>query len=58
MDLCPLCQNELLKVRYFGSQVIVTDFNSFSFKRELFLDAFEDGKPVFAVLEDEKPNFG
>lgn len=57
-DLCPLCKNELVKVRYFGSEVIVTDFNSFSFKRELFLDAFEDGKSVFAVIEDEKPNFG
>jgi hypothetical protein len=57
-DLCPLCQHELVKVRYFGSAVICTDFNSASFKRELFLDAFEDGKSVFAVLEDEKPNFG
>ena len=57
-DLCPLCKNELVKVRYFGSAVVCTDFNSLSFKRELFLDAFEDGKPVFAVLEDEDPNFG
>jgi hypothetical protein len=57
-DLCPICKNELVKVRYFGSVVICTDFHSSLFKRELFMDAFEDGKPVFAVLEDEKPNSG
>ena len=56
-DLCPYCKNELVKVRYFGSATINTDFNSSLFKRELWLDAFEDEKPVFAVL-DENRGFG
>jgi hypothetical protein len=58
VDLCPLCQHEMLKAQYFGSVPINTDFNSSLFKRELFMDEYEDGKPVWVVIEDEKPNFG
>ena len=51
-DVCPLCQSVLQKVRYFGSVIINTDFNSPLFKRELFMDAFEDGREVFAVFDN------
>ena len=58
VDVCPLCQHELVKVRYFGSAIINVDRKSSLFKPELYLDAFEDGRCVFEVLDDDDKGYG
>lgn len=49
--LCPICQKDLMNIRYNGGKVIVVNRNSHEFKSEVFMDAFEDGREVFSEVE-------
>lgn len=50
---CPLCQTQLFKLLYFGSQKICLDRSSKDFKSEFFMDFLEDGRQVWFV-DDSK----
>jgi hypothetical protein len=52
---CPLCQHELVKLRYFGSKAFFLDRDSPYFEREALDDSEEDGRVVW--VEDTRPNF-
>lgn len=52
---CPLCQHELVKLRYFGSKVFVLDRASPYFEREAWDDLEEDGRVVW--VEDDSGSY-
>lgn len=51
--LCPICQNELVKLRYFGDKVWVTDRDAVGFERE-FTDGVTDDAGRMVWVEDLK----
>jgi len=50
-DVCPICQHDLVEIRYFGSKRL-----SLSEERDSFEDYVEDGRAVF--VECVKPSYG
>lgn len=44
---CPICQHDLVKLRYFGDKGIVTDRSSPDYERDSFEDYEEDGRVVY-----------
>ena len=51
-SLCPICQHDLIKIGYAGIKRFVTNRNSPSFRRGLFEDYEEDGRPVWYPIVD------
>jgi len=45
--VCPICQHDLVKLRYFGDKRLVTDRTSFEYERDSFEDFEEDGRVVW-----------
>jgi hypothetical protein len=45
--VCPICQQPLVKLRYFGSQSFVLDKSSPLFKKEFFADLMEGDRQVW-----------
>jgi len=46
-DLCPICQHDLIWIRYFGDRSFVLDGNSSDYRRDSFEDYEEDGRVVW-----------
>jgi hypothetical protein len=46
-DLCPICQHDLIAIRYFGVKNFVLDSASSGYRRDSFEDYEEDGRPVW-----------
>lgn len=51
-DLCPLCQHELHRHKYFGSHPIVTDPKSDGYRGSFVAQIYEDGRRVWVDLEE------
>ena len=47
VDLCPICQHDLIGTRYFGVKDFVLDSASSGYRRDSFEDYEEDGRPVW-----------
>lgn len=47
VDLCPICQHELVWLRYFGGKVFNLDGDSIGYKRDSFEDFVEGGRVVW-----------
>jgi hypothetical protein len=46
-DVCPICQHDLIGIRYFGVKRFVLNFNSFDYVRDSVEDYEEDGRVVW-----------
>jgi len=49
-QVCPICQHDLVKLRYFGSKEISLDKDAPEFSRDFVTDIEEDGRPVWVVF--------
>jgi len=45
--VCPICQHDLVRLRYFGGKGIVTDRSSPEYERDSFEDYEEGSLPVY-----------
>jgi hypothetical protein len=52
VDRCPLCQSELVALRYFGKMKLQTDMSAWDFHRHLFLDMNEGQEKVWIKDDD------
>jgi hypothetical protein len=52
LGVCPICQHEVKRLRYFGSRHFVLDRDNPLYRRKMFLDAFEDGVLVWSEYQE------
>ena len=51
--ICPVCQHDLVKLRYFGIENFVLDKSSPLYRREFFADLMEGDNRVWVECEDD-----
>ena len=47
---CPICQHDLVRIRYLGDKAIITDRNSPYYERDSFEDFEENGRIIYVEL--------
>jgi hypothetical protein len=50
VQLCPLCQHELVEAEYLGKQVINTVRGSYGYVRDCWMPEKEDGLDVWKIV--------